>query len=192
MLPAGQFFKTLFQPSKFQKLGVHRPKNKANVAANWVFGGVQQADASFAKDDKRINLFGLMQNLPKARLNHYSTRSVSEFMLKRMRGLPNRRVKQIDLSYWAERNFNTCEDHAIAHMLPATKAALGRLLKIDHVRHLATQTESVHRAKFKVLMQEREAVMMFLHLSLLEQSKAPSAEQIKAHLARLSKVQTPK
>ena len=43
-------------------------------------------------DDKRINLFGLAGEKPIAWLNHYSTKSVTKFMVKRERGVPNRRL----------------------------------------------------------------------------------------------------
>lgn len=185
-LPAGHFFKALYKNGKFQKLGVHRPKNKGGGGQNWMLGGTQTAPAGFEEDDKRINLFGLMSKPAKARLNHYSTRSVTEFIVKRARGLPNRRSKHIDLSYWAERNFNTAKNTEIAHMLPATKSALDRLTEIDGVSELFDQSIQAHRAKFQTLMQDRKTVMLFLHLSLLDGSHAPTSEQISTHLSFLT------
>jgi hypothetical protein len=187
-LPAGHFFKTLFRPEKFQKLGVHRPKNKGVAQPNWSLGGNAPANPAFATDDKRINLFGLQDGPPRARLNHYSTRSVTEFMIKSTRGLPNRRTKKIDLSYWAERNFNTVSDHAIGHMLPATRTSINAMMALHGIQHLIDASIQTHHAKFADLMQHREAVMMYLHLSLLAGSEPPNKDQVRAHLSRLEKV----
>ena len=185
-LPAGCFFKTLFRPSKFQKIGVHRPKNKKNGTQNWLLGGTQAAAPAFTNDDKRINLFGLVGEKPIAWLNHYSTKSVTEFMVKRERGLPNRRTKNIDLSYWAERNFNTIEDHTIKPMLPSTMDAYTELLKVEGVSELVLQAEKMHQETFDTLMKQRESVMLFLHLSLLNGSEAPNSKDVHAHLKRLA------
>lgn len=184
-LPAGHFFKSLFRPSKFQKLGVHRPKNKGREIMNWMLGGTQSASLAFAGDDKRINLFGLVQAPVNARLNHYSTRSVTEFMIKRERGLPNRKTKSIDLSYWAERNFNTGKDSSIQSMLPPTKSALSDLQNLPDVDEKVKKAIELHHATFDTAMTDPSAVMLFLHLSLLTGSAAPTKQAINHHLARL-------
>lgn len=185
-LPAGHFFKSLFQPSKFQKLGVHRPKNKKLQQLNWVLGGVQPAPKTFVEDDSRINLFGLVSEPMTAWLNHYSTRSVTEFMIKRERGLPNRQTKEIDISYWAERNLNTIEDQTIRPMIPATLLVLKKLQGLDGVKHLLDIGIKTHQGVFENSMQNRSEVMLFLHLSLLSGSKAPTNKEIGRHLVRLT------
>ena len=187
-LPAGHFFKALFRVDKFQKLGVHRPKNKKATQPKWSLAGSAAAPDSFETDDKRINLFGLLTVPAKARLNHYSTRSVTEFMIKRARGLPNRQTKKIDLGYWAERNFNTVHDDAIQHMLPATRSALQTLLNIDGIQAAQDSSVAAHRTIFDQLMTARDTVMLFLHLSMLQGSAAPQMDLIKTHLARLQNV----
>lgn len=189
LLPAGHFFKSLFRVDKFQKLGVHRPKNKKETQPKWSLAGGRAAADIFEKDDKRINLFGLQIAPAKARLNHYSTRSVTEFMLKRARGLPNRQTKTIDIGYWAERNFNTVQDDAIQHMLPATRSALQTLFHIEGLKAAQDHSIAAHRASFDQLMTARDAVMLFLHLSMLTGSTAPQMDLIKTHLLRLQNVQ---
>ncbi len=187
-LPAGHFFKSLFRPKRFQKLGIHRPKKKKPNEPKWVLGGTAEAPQGFAMDDNRINLFGLAPATRNAWLNHYSTRSVTEFMIKRDRGLPNRRTKNIDLSYWAERNFNTVDDRSIKHMLPATTGQSLELEKIHGVSSLLETAREKHQQTFTNVMKSREAVMMFLHLSLLSGSSSPSQYEIRSHLDRLGKV----
>lgn len=107
-------------------------------------------------------------------------------MIKRERGLPNRQTKEIDISYWAERNFNTIEDQTIRPMIPATLLALKELQGLDGVKHLLDIGIKTHQGVFENSMQNRSEVMLFLHLSLLPGSKAPTNKEIGRHLARLT------
>jgi len=183
-LPAGSFFKTLFRPQKFQKLGVHRPKNRGKGAGKWSLGGIAQATTAFAENDARINLFGLMQAPARARLNHYSLRSAAEFMVKRGRGLPNRTTKTLDLHYWAERNFNTVIDAMIAPMLIGTRQQIAALRALPKLAQAHEDAVAWHRAAFAALMQDPAEVQFYWHLILLGSSTPPTAEQARAHLAR--------
>ena len=183
-LPAGNFFKSLFRPDAFQKLGVHRPKNKGKGPGVWSLGGTHAAPAGFAENDSRINLFGLMQAPARARLNHYSLRSASEFMVKRERGLPNRTTKTLDLHYWAERNFNTVEDQAIAPMLQGTRREMDGLRALPGVQDAHDHAVGWHRDAFAALIKDPAEIQFFWHLILLGSSTPPSAEQTRAHLAR--------
>ena len=58
LLPAAHFFISLIRPRAFQKLGVHRPKNKKEADPRWSLGGALELDRAFAANDSRINLFG--------------------------------------------------------------------------------------------------------------------------------------
>lgn len=185
-LPAGHFFKSLFRPDRFQKLGVHRPKNKKGSRPNWNLAGAQTAPETFSSNDKRINLYGVSNTSPNAWLNHYSVKSVTEFMIKKDRGLPNRRSKNIDLGYWAERNFNISQNHTIQGGLNDTKAELDTISKIDGLRQLLQTAHQSHLSRFNALMKSHENVMMFLHLSLLKSSAPPKAQDINTHLSRLA------
>jgi hypothetical protein len=185
-LPAGHFFKALFQPSKFQKLGVHRPKNKKAHLPSWNLGGTVTAPHTFASDDGRINLFGLTSSPAAAWLNHYSTRSVTEFLVKRERGLPNRQSKNINLSYWAERNFNTVKDLSIQSMIHSTREVLEELQSLDGVAVHVNLGVKTHQSVFEHAMKIPKNVMFFLHLSLLSGSKSPSKMEIEQHLVRLA------
>ena len=63
-----------------------KARRTKNETQNCLLAGTQSAAPAFTK--KTI-----------AWLNHYS---ITEFTVKRERGLQNRRTKNIDLSYWAE------------------------------------------------------------------------------------------
>lgn len=183
-LPAGSFFKTLFRPTAFQKLGVHRPRNKGKGPGIWNLGGTGPASDSFAATEDRINLFGLMQAPARARLNHYSLRSAAEFMVKRGRGLPNRRTKAIDLHYWAERNFNNVADDMIDPMLEGTDAVLVDLRALPGVEDAHHAALGWHRDAFDALMQDPAEIQFYWHLLLLGSSTPPTSDQVRVHLAR--------
>ncbi|MDC0737870.1 glycosyltransferase family 2 protein [Cognatishimia sp. SS12] len=154
---AASLCKTLFRPAgPFNMLGVHRPKQKDLSKARrpiFVDGGGAFLPESFAKNPARISLYGMPAGRGLAELNHYAIRSAMAFLLKRARGLPNRK-KSIDLAYWVDRNFNQTEDRSIDAMRPATEAVLQDLLKIPGLQSLHEAAVAHHRAKFETLIAE--------------------------------------
>jgi len=123
-----RFFKTLYRREAMQKPGVHRPRQRPGAAPVWVDGSGRRLDSGFAGRADRIMLWGAPLATGLVQLNHYSVRSVDDFLLKRRRGLPNHTDKSIDLTYWVERNFNTVADTTISAMAPRTHAEHGALL----------------------------------------------------------------
>jgi hypothetical protein len=186
LLPAAHFFKTLFRPRAFQKLGVHRPKNKKDAAPRWSLGGAMPLDQGFAADDSRINLFGYDTAAAKARLNHYSLRSAEEFLVKRARGLPNQKGKPVDLGYWAERNFNTVQDLSFAPHLPAMKEKLAQLMALDGVTETIGKARAWHRAQLATLLNEPDNIRLMWHMTLLASSTPPGREALERHITRLN------
>ncbi len=186
LLPAAHFFKSLIRPRAFQKLGVHRPKNKKEAAPRWNLGGALPLDHAFATDDSRINLFGYNTAAAKARLNHYSLRSAEEFLVKRARGLPNQKGKPVDLGYWAERNFNTVKDMSFARHLPAMKVKLAELLALSGVSDATRHTRDWHKAQIAWLLTDPANARLLWHMMLLASSTPPSRESLEHHIARLN------
>jgi hypothetical protein len=143
--------KTLFKPyGPFRSFGVHRPQQTPLAKARrpiYVDGSGAFLDQDFAMDEKRISFFGTTPARELVEINHYAVKSAAAFLLKRERGLPNRK-KPIDLSYWVDRNFNTVEDTSISAMLPATKAVLEELLFMPGVKALHAACVAHHQRKF--------------------------------------------
>ncbi|WP_226552310.1 glycosyltransferase family 2 protein [Celeribacter naphthalenivorans] len=183
-LPLAHFFKTLHRPQAFKGLGVHRPKGKE---ARWVTAAGRPMAPDFAAQQSRINLFGLTSKGEQAWINHYSTRSIEEFLLKSQRGLPNHMEKSVGAGYWAERNFNTLEDTRIAPMREATAIARAELSEFDD---LHAETVGYHRAALKRLTLRRDVVELMWQLTLMGGSVAPGPTQLAAHLARLKALKT--
>lgn len=149
--------KTLFKPNgPFNMLGVHRPKQKELSKARrpiMVDGGGNFLPEEFAMAQGRISMFGQTPGRSLAEINHYSIRSAMGFIVKRARGLPNRK-KDIGLNYWVERNFNTVEDTSIAAMRPATAAQYDKLMALPGLGKLQEAALDWHRAQFEALIQE--------------------------------------
>ena len=104
--------------------------------------------------------------------NHYSVRSAEDFLVKRMRGLPNRKTKAIDLAYWVERNFNSEQSDSIKAMKPATEVHLTALNEIPGISDLHQQAVVWHRSKFHELMKDDESLRLFGHLLVAGSSQA--------------------
>ncbi|WP_281858142.1 glycosyltransferase family 2 protein [Litoreibacter halocynthiae] len=166
----GSYFKSLFRrDGPFRQLGVHRPKQKnpeRHGLPRIVDGSGASVPDAVAANEGQIMLWGQPIARDFVQLNHYSVRSAADFMLKRGRGLPNHQQKQIDLTYWVERNFNTVEDVSIARMAPATKAEIENLLALDGVTDALATCRAWHRARFDTVMQNPDELKLFGRLLL--------------------------
>lgn len=169
----GRQFKTLFRRrGPFAQIGVHRPRMKKDGAesAYWVDGaGIYLPDA-FSQNEQRITLFGMPEASKLVQLNHYSLRSAESFMLKRRRGLPNRKGKKIDLMYWVERNFNTVEDTSIARLEPGTQEVLAEMAAVPELAELHAKAHTAHHAAFEEMMRDEAEVKLFGRLLLAADS----------------------
>jgi len=167
--------KTLFRlDGPFRGFGVHRPAQKATPV--WVDGSGQPLPPAFAENPSRLSLYGLSQGRALAEMHHYALRGAAAFLVKRDRGLPNRKTKDIDLSYWVERNFNTVENTAIARMAPQTAVERARLLALPGVARLHAAAQDWHRARFRALLETPEGYRLFSQCVLAENTAALPAE----------------
>ncbi|WP_176832850.1 glycosyltransferase family 2 protein [Celeribacter baekdonensis] len=182
-LPLAHFFKTLHRPKAFRDLGVHRPKNpKDQDLPNWVSASGAALPTAFAAAQARINLFGVPHEKERAWLNHYSVRSIEEFVLKSARGLPNHMQKPVGAGYWAERNFNITPDTRITAMRPAAHKLRSEMAAFEPLHQACV---AAHRARLKTLMSQRDVVELMWQLTLMGGSTPPGPTQLAAHLARL-------
>jgi len=177
-------FKTLFRAKgPFQKLGVHRPKRKPKAPPpRWVDGAGRALPSDFAAADGRVLLSGPPAS-DLVQLNHYPLRAAESFLLKRLRGLPNRK-KDIDLTYWVERNFNTVEDRSILAMAEATAAERARLMALPGVADLHAAAVAQHRARLKDILQDPDTVRFLGRLMLAGDSAVLPPEHARALLQR--------
>ncbi len=186
-LPSAHFFKTLFRRGAFGAFGVHRPKPAGGGKPPlWADADGRLLPPAFGAAEARINLFGLTTARGLVELNHYSLRSVEEFMSKRARGLPNHTDRAVGLGYWVERNFNAELAPRIARMLPATRAALADLRRIGDLARLEAAACAWHRDHLARVMHDPAEVKLFWQLVLAGDSTPPVPAETRAHLRRLS------
>lgn len=164
-------FKTLFRAKgAFRQMGVHRPRPKKAAVPKWVDGSGNALPEAFVNAGQRITLYGTRDASDLVQLNHYSVRSAESFMLKRARGLPNRKDRKIDLTYWVERNFNIAEDKSIHRHLPATKEILSEMMANEQLSELHAGAHAHHHAEFLQIMKDGAAVKFFGRLMLAASS----------------------
>ncbi|MFY0595302.1 MAG: glycosyltransferase family 2 protein [Cognatishimia sp.] len=154
---AASLIKTLFKPTgPFNMLGVHRPKQKDIMKARrpiMVDGSGKFLSQDFAMAGERISTFGLPVGRDLVDMNHYAIKSAMGFLVKRARGLPNRK-KDVGLNYWVERNFNTVEDTSISAMRPATKEQYDKLMNLPGVAALHDAAVLWHQERFSELVKD--------------------------------------
>jgi hypothetical protein len=160
-------FKTLFRAKgPFRQIGVHRPRLKKDQTAVWLDASGAQMPPEFATAEQRLTLFGFPETAALVQLNHYSVRSAESFMVKRARGLPNRRGKPIDLTYWVERNFNTIEETSIARFEAGTAAILGQMMQVPGLRDLHVAAHANYHASFEAILRDEASLKLFGRLLL--------------------------
>ncbi len=178
-------FKTLFRAAgPFRQIGVHRPRLKKDHNARWANGSGQPMPEAFARTEQRITLWGQPDATDLVQLNHYSVRSVQSFLLKRARGLPNRRGKPIDLTYWVERNFNSVEDTSIARHAEATTRELTAFHALPGVTDLHAAAHAHHHAAFETLMREEANIKLYGRLLMAADSAVLPAGTARDLIAR--------
>jgi hypothetical protein len=172
-------FKTLarWRDGPFRRLGIHRPKGGRGAAPVWHDGSGRRLPDAIAGDDRRILLLTPRIESALVQLNHYSVRSAEDFMVKRARGLPNRKGKKIDAAYWAERNFNTVEDTTIARHCPATLREMARLLSLPGVASAQAAAVAAHRARVAAILATAEGATLYSRIALLATSVPPAPEE---------------
>lgn len=177
---AASLFKMLFRAKgPFNQFGVHRPKQKPRdkAEAPRIYNGSGQPMHPFLADHpQRLSLWQLGVARDLVELNHYAVRSAASFIVKRDRGLPNRATKQVDLTYWVERNFNTVEDVSINKMRAATALVFEELRNLPDVETWHVSSLKWHRARFEALIAESEHQELMSQILCAGSSHVPTPQ----------------
>lgn len=167
------FFKTLFRrDGPFTGFGIHRPRQSAPPV---FMDDTGARDDALAAAQGRILLWRGGAEVPgrRVQLNHYSTRSIHEFLVKRGRGLPNHTDKPVDLEYWVERNFNDTRCDMIAPHLPALEAGAAELRALPGVAAAEAATRRRHDDALDAILRTPEGARLCGRLVLAATSRAP-------------------
>lgn len=173
--PMGHLFKSLIRPSRFAKLGIHRPRNPGGAGPQrWCGPDGMQLPSTFARQNARISLYGTPRGADLVGLNHYSLRSVEEFLVKRARGLPNHMEKQIGLDYWVERNWNTMTENRILPMLNASRSGLSDLMATQKIRRTAERCREEYDRRAVAAKQDLNTLRLAWQIGLLAENSPPN------------------
>lgn len=187
--PIAHLFKTLARPDRFARLGVHRPRaRRSDPPPRWLGPDGQALDDRFARQDSRLTLYGTPRGTERVGLNHYCLRSVEEFLVKAMRGLPNHMDRPVGLDYWVERNWNTLREERILPMLEATRAAMDDLLADPAVRAAHERCMMDWRARAKAAAWDMEKLRLAWKISLLGENRPPEPAQAMAYVMRQNEI----
>jgi hypothetical protein len=140
-------FKPLYRTRSFKRAGIHLPKVPLIEEPMFV-NGSGLPDGSFdrvnwrSKDPKRRSL---------AQVNHYITRDLQSFLLKRARGSANAPNRDIGLRYWNAFNRNEATDRSLADRSEAVWAEMNRLNEMSDGRlmYLRAKSLRVWRKRYK-------------------------------------------
>ncbi|WP_051909974.1 glycosyltransferase family 2 protein [Paenirhodobacter enshiensis] len=162
---AATFFKTVFRPAAFQGPGVHRPAQRAGARpVSWRDGSGRAMPPLYAENPGRLSLIGLDDCRALAEIHHYSLRSAEAFLVKTLRGLPNRADKPVDLSYWVERNYNTEPNLAALPRQKALADEIAQLLTIPGLADLHRTGCEWHRAAARRMLHSRAGYELYAAL----------------------------
>lgn len=185
---ASTLFKTLFKLSgPFNQFGVHRPSQKRPDKAalpNWVDGSGHPLPERFAGNAGHLSLLNTKHGRDLADMHHYSLRSSKEFIIKRHRGLPHNKSKDIGLRYWAERNFITEIENSLAYYSQNTANLRKALLGLPGVAPQYARGLQWHTEAFDELMQNEANYQLYSDTRLLAGSRELSEAEAKALYAR--------
>ncbi|MCK0166326.1 glycosyltransferase family 2 protein [Jannaschia sp. S6380] len=183
------YFKTLFRrDGPFDGFGIHRPRQ---TSAPVFLDDCGRRDDDLARAARRILLWraGNPPDGRQVQLNHYSTRSVHEFLVKRERGLPNHVGKAIDLEYWVERNFNQVACRMFTPQLPAMTDEITCLRVHPAVAAAEERCRAWHRAELARILATPEGARFCGRLALAATSQAPDPALGRALVAQTRKAQ---
>ena len=152
----------------WRRIGVHRPLDPAPEAIGGLTVVTADGRDAPAYREKGLWLNPATAGYAGAQLNHYSLGSAESFLVKCERGLPNSKVTDLDLGYWAERNFNQVEDSSIQRRSEATRSMLDRLKADPELSRLHEEAVAWRRAKIDALLRERGPLKLFLRLIATE------------------------
>ena len=181
-------FKSLYRgDARYDRMGVHRPKLKAGAAHGlWVDGN---GDAII--ETAGTVLPTLAPRYGMAQINHYALGSVENFLVKVARGKPNHSGDAIDLSYWADRNFNTVDDRAILRHATAIAegvAALRQDPEIDRLHRAGVDWRTRRIAELKQDPDNFYLLSRILHLGPTQVLSGPQQKQLFNGLMRLQQL----
>ena len=117
-------FKSLFRPSAYKRIGIHKPKDAfADVPSVMCNGsGIlldMNVDPGWRSKDPGCRKL--------AQINHYAIRDAERFLVKSGRGRTANHDRAVDTKYWSDFDINEAQDLAAANLAPRVKEEMDRM-----------------------------------------------------------------
>jgi SAM-dependent methyltransferase len=165
--------KTMFhRASEVHRFGLHRPRFRDNAISGFVWRTPNGGDIS----DKMSNSAAARVRWPAAAdsayMNHYPTRAVESYMIKKLRGRANHVNEDLGEEYFYRWDLNHQVDTSIARFAPAMARELGVLLEDAETARL--HSEGVRQIEARIAELKEDHVYWALYQTLcasLKQSK---------------------
>lgn len=157
----------------YKRIGVHRANepSPAKIQSLRIVNGAGEPLTGY--EEKGLWLTPRTAGYAGAQVNHYSLRSAECFLAKCERGLPNSKITQLDLGYWAERNFNNVEDRSILRRLPDLNAKLAELKSDPQLAALHENACQWRNATIQRLLRDPAMMKLFLRIIVTETRAIP-------------------
>ena len=146
-------FKTLGRTlGAYRKLACHRPAGLRPEAAHrvhWVNGSGRPMPHSLRQRGWRNGRETIGYDL--VQLNHYATRALEAFLIKRQRGRALHVDRTIGLNYWLRMDWNDHTDRSILRHRPRTARAAAAMMADATLARLHAEAVAWHRARVRAL-----------------------------------------
>ncbi|MDD9978765.1 MAG: glycosyltransferase family 2 protein, partial [Boseongicola sp.] len=157
-------FKTIQRKgAPFARLGVHRPHEPVGSMPHWTNGSGKQMPDSYLEEGWRSSKNSWGYDL--VTLNHYATRSVESFLVKRDRGRTNHIAREQGVDYWQAFNRNDEEDTSISKRWEAAGTIRDEFTNDPVLGPLHKLSVAWHKARIEQLKTNPREQTLFDHLS---------------------------
>lgn len=146
--------KTLFKPSEYLKLAIHRPhftretrESGKNIPMNWINGAGEPVDGRIMTWRQNKNQAGYGY----AQVNHYGVKSGEEYLMRRLRGDVLNNHGKYDDAYFRTFDRNEETDTITFKMQDNLRALIGQLMEVPQIAAAAKLIEERYAAKLEKL-----------------------------------------
>ncbi len=114
-------FKSIFKPTAFKRIGIHKPKDAFAEVPSIICNGSgillqNNVDPGWRSKDPDCRRL--------AQVNHYALRDVERFLVKSGRGRTANHERSVDIQYWTDFDINEATDMSAADRAEQTRAEM--------------------------------------------------------------------
>lgn len=180
-------YKSLYkQNSRYEKLGIHRPKPvKSADNGYWVDG-----NGAPLPDNPNVFQYTTAPRYGLAQINHYALGAMESFLVKIARGKPNHTGDPIDLAYWSDRNFAQVDDTRILRHQSSVAALVSQMMADPEVDRLHHASVAWRKARIGALLRTAEGHDMVARLRQMPATDVLDMPEQQALLHGLMRIKT--